>query len=888
MRFSRWPWKPRLEDEVDEELAFHIEMRTRELVERGMAAAAARQEAERRFGNLTRVRKTCRDFGKGRDRHMRRATYVSELRQDLAFAARQMTKNPGFAAVAILTLALGIGATTAIFSAVYAVVLQPLPLRDPSRLLVVGERMASMPGMLSDVSVGNFVDARAGTTSFDGLAAVQYANFNLTDGVTPERVIGARVSAAFFDVMGSRPAIGRAFHETEDRPGADGVVVLSHRLWAGQFGARASAIGERVRMSGVPYTIVGVMPASFDLTRDSEDLWVPIAFTPAQKVEHDNHYLTVFGRLKAGATPEQAQAELDAVAARLRKTDPKNDGTLSFAMTPFTQQFVGDYRTRLLVLLAAVGLVLLIACANVANLLLARGAARGREIAVRTALGAGQWRIVRQLLTESLALGAASAALGVLLARWDIALVVRLGPSDVPRLEQAGLNATVLGFAVMIGLASSALFGLAPALQASRTDVQGGLRDGGRGATRGGVRDRLRAALVVAEVALSLLLLFGAGLLIRSAIALDRVNTGIDPHGVFTARFTLPEASYAEPSKVVEALTRIAAETTALHGVTAAAVSSYAAMGPGGGQNGLLPEGVPFALENLILSRLRVTTPGFFAAMRIPIVKGRAFDDRDRAGGLKVMVVSQALAARAFPGQDPIGKRIGCCEPGPDGGQDYKTIVGVAGDVRSMGPATPPGPEFYLPVAQAPKDAWSWYRTFYIVARADGDPAALGQPSRAALARVDPDLALFDARPMEDRLAGTLATSRFNARLLAMLGVVGLLLAASGIYGVIGYFVSQRTQEIGVRLALGATPASVVRLVVGQAMGPLAVGTFVGVAASLAASRAISSQLFDVSRTDPVTLGLVVGALLLVGVAASAVPARRAAALDPTRALQAE
>jgi len=882
--FNRVFWRPDVDDEVDEELAFHVEMRTRELVARGMSFDAARREAERRLGDRARIRATLHRLGTGRNRYMRRTQYLSELRQDIVFAMRQLLKNPGFAAIAVLTLALGIGGTTAIFSAVYAVVLRPIPLFEPERLFVVGE---SFQGLPSSMSVGNYVDANAGVTAFEGLAAEQFANFNLSDAGSAERVIGGRVTANYFDVLGAQPLAGRVFTADEDSPGRDLVVVLSHRLWVRRFGGRP-IVGTSIRINGRNSVVTGVMTAAFDLTSDGEELWVPIAFTPERKAMHDEHYLSVYGRLARGVSTQQALQQLESVAARLRHDFPRDAGELHYSMQSFREQFVGSYRSRLFILLGAVGLVLLIACGNVANLLLARGAARGREIAVRTALGAGRGRIVRQLLTESAVLALTAAAAGLVLAHWFITGVVAASPPGVPRLEQARVDPVALGFALAIAIACSVLCGLAPALRLARREIQTGLREGGRGSTRGGFRDRLRASLIAAEVALSLLLLVGAGLLIRSALALQQVNPGFDPHGVLSARVALPQTSYGDPAHARDTFQRLADDVANAPGVTHSAVASYAAMGPGGGSNGLLTEDAgAFDLRKLIQSQLRIITPDFFAAMRIPIVKGRGFTADDRRGGLKVMIVSETLAARAFPGQNPIGKRIGCCEQGSDGAPSYKVVVGVAGDVRSRGPATRPNPEFYLPLTQAPDAAWDWIgRTMYVVARTDGDPQALAPPLRAALARIDPDLPLFDVRQMDQRLTATLATARFNTLLLSLLGAVGLLLAASGIYGVIAYFVSQRTQEIGVRIALGASSADVVRLVLREAMRPVALGAAVGVAAALGASRLLSSQLFNVSPTDPLTIAAVVITLVAVALVASVIPARRAAAVDPTRALQ--
>ena len=884
--FNRVWWRPRVAEEVDEELAFHVEMRTRELVARGMPADAARREAERRLGDVARVRAALRTLGTERNRHMQRTQYLGELAQDVAFTWRQLAKNPGFTAVAVLTLALGIGGTTAIFSAVYAVVLRAFPLFEVERVFVVGE---TFQGLLSSMSAGNYTDANAGVTAFEGLAAEQFASFNLSDSVAPERVIGGRVTANYFDVLGMRPMAGRTFAPEEDQPGRDLVVILSHKLWVRRFGARP-IVGTSIRMNGRDHLVAGIMPAAFDLASNNEELWTPIAFTPERKAMHDEHYLTVYGRLKRGVSREQALQQLEVVAARLRRELPRDAAQLRYSMDSFREQYVGSYRGRLFVLLGAVAVVLIIACGNVANLLLARGAARGREIAVRTALGAGRMRIVRQLLTESVVLAIAAAAAGLLLAHWFITGVVAASPPGVPRLDQARIDPVALAFAVAIALASSVVCGLAPALRLARGDVQTGLREGGRGSTRGGFRDRLRAGLIVAEVALSLLLLVGAGLLIRSALALQRVDPGFDPRGVLSARVALPQTSYGDPVHARETFRRLADDVASLSGVTHAAVTSYAAMGPGGGSNGLLPEDAgDFDLSKLIQSQLRMVTPDFFATLRIRIVKGRGFDAGDRRGGQKVMIVSEALAARAFGGLNPIGRRMGCCESGPDGKQDYKVIVGVAADVRSRGPAAAPRPEFYLPLAQAPDAAWDWIgRTMYIVARTEGNPQTLTPAVRAALQRIDPDLPLFDVRQMDERLAAALATARFNTLLLSLLGAIGLLLAASGIYGVIAYFVSQRTQEIGVRIALGATAAGVVRLVLGEALQPVALGAALGVVSAIAATRVLASQLFDVSPTDPLTIAAVVAMLVGVAAVASVIPARRAASIDPTRALQAE
>ncbi len=877
-------WRASVEDEVNSELAFHVEMRAREYLAQGMSPSEARETAIRRFGNINQVNATCRALGKRRDSEMRRKEYLTEFTQDVTFACRQLVKNPGFTAVAVLTLALGIGATSAIFSAVQSVVLRPLPFPQPERVLAIYEYWRGRAG---DVSAGNFVDGVETVRAFSHVTAIQYSSFNLSDNGDPERVIGARATAGFFDVFGVRAERGRVFTKEEDQPGREQVVVLSHRLWMRRFAGDPSVVGRQIRVNERPYEIIGVMPASFDITVQSEDLWVPIAFTPERKAMHDEHYLSIFGRLQPDASPGRALEELKQNGERLRTAFPKDNAELSFTVVPAQEDLVGPNSRRLYTLLGAVVFVLLIACGNIANLLLARGAARSGELAIRTALGAGRARIARQLLTESVVLAVLSAGVGLALAAWGIRALVASAPPGIPRLEQTTLDPVVLGFTLAVAVASALLFGLAPALRAARTDVQTALKAGGRSAGMGGVRDRLRTGLIVAELAVALVLLVGAGLLIRSSLALQRVNPGFDPTGVLSLRMALPAAVYSDRQKVVQTLERISEAAQAIPGAETAAITTQVPMGPGGNGNGLIPEGVAFDMKNAIASRLRMVTPGYFETMRIPIVKGRGFSDADRFGGLKVMVISEALANAAFPGQDPLGRRIACCEPGPDGkSPDFKTVIGVAGDVRSRGPGEAPSPEFYLPIDQVPAVAWDWIqRTTYVVVRTQMDPQAMANPVRTAVRDIAPGVPLFQIRTMEERLGESMATAQFNALLLAILGLIGLVLAASGIYGVIAYFVTRRTQEIGVRMALGATRRDVMALVFRQAAWPVALGIAAGVGLSALLTRVLSQQLFGVSAVDPLTFVAVVGTLAAVAAVASLVPAGRAASVDPTRAL---
>ena len=876
-------WKTSVDDEVDDELAFHIEMRTRALIAQGVPPEAARADAIARFGDIDRVNRTCREIGRRRDRSMSNAEFVSELRQDITFALRQMRKRPGFTMIAALTLALGIGATTAIFSAVHAVVLRPFPNIDPDRVMLLGDTWRDEPG---DMSVGNFAAFKQRSTAFTALSAIRYSSFNLSDGDRPERVIGARVSHGFFDVFQGRPLRGRVFLPEEDVPGRERVVVLSHRLWQTRFGGDSSIVGKPLRMNADSYTVVGIMRPEFDLTTDSEQLWVPIAFTAEQLAEHDDHYLTTYGLLAPGVTQDHARAQLEKIAQDLRAEFPRTNSESGVYVQSFVDSLVGDYRPRLYILLGAVAFVLLIACSNVANLLLARGAGRAKEIAIRTALGAGRSRIVRQLLTESLMLALIGGALGLLLARWSIRLLVARAPLGIPRLDQAGLDAPVLVFAIVVVCASAIVFGLVPALRTARPDLQSTLKEGGR-TDAGAPRDRMRSGLVIAEVALALTLLVGAGLLIRSAIHLQQVPLGFDPAGVMSARLALPPGQYAGAEMAQRAYERIIDELRRTPLVEFASASSQAPLGPGGNSNGLIPEGKPVAIESAIDSRLRIITPQYFETMRIPLRTGRGFTDRDVAGAQRVMVINETLAKLAFPGENPLGKRMICCEGGPDDPR-WKTIVGIVSDTRFRGPSVEAMPEFYLPMAQIPPEAWEWnQRMMTIVARTTGDPAQLVTALRAAVGAVDPMLPIYDIATMDERLGRSLAQSRFNTFLLTALGAIGLLLSVIGLYGVLAYLVAQRSHEIGIRMALGATARDVLVLVGRQGMKLVIAGVVLGLAAAVVATRLLRELLFGVTVTDPLTFVAVSVVLIVAGLLASIIPARRATRVDPTRALNA-
>jgi putative ABC transport system permease protein len=877
-------WKASAEDEVDAELAFHVEMRTRELIARGMHPDQARRVAIGKFGDYTLVSDTCKTIADQRDRDMRRTEYFSELHQDIRFAFRQLLQNRGFTFVAVLTLALGIGSTTAIFSAVRAVVLRPFAYAEPARVMLVGEKWG--PNAMANVSVGNYVDWHAQAKSFEHLSAMQFASFNLNEGETPERVFGAYSTWNYLPTFGIRPALGRTFTADEDQPGREQVVILSHELWQRSFAGDSAILGKEIRINQRPHVVIGIMPEGFDPALAQEQLWVPAAYSPERKAMHDEHYLNVYGLLKRSVTKEQAQREMDAIAKIMQERFPRENAGRGIAVASLQEFIVGNFRERLFVILGAVSFVLLIACGNVANLMLARGAAREKEIAIRSAIGAGRGRILRQLLTESMVLAFAGAAVGLLLAWQLVRILVAEAPAGIPRLAETRLDGWVLLFALGASVVSAIAFGLVPALRAGRQDLQPILKEGGR-SFASGARDRVRTGLVIAEVALSLTLLVGAGLLIRSAMYLQRVDPGFDTKGLLTARVGLSPLGYRQGAEqTARTFERILEEVRQNPTVKSASLTSQAPMGPGGNSNGLLPEGKAMKPENFVDARLRMVTPGYFETMGVRLLRGRDLNAQDIRSSPLVMVVSEALAKAAWPNEDPIGKRIACCEGSPEDPR-WKTVVGVVRDVRSAGPAQDPRPEFYIPIQQVPPEAWDWVRrSMTITARArTNDAASLTPVLREAVRKVEPTVPLYAVSTMDDALRGTTATARFNTMLLSSLGIIGLLLAAVGIYSVIAYFVSLRTHEIGIRMALGANTRDVMRLMTWQGVRPVLIGIAVGAVGAAWATRLLRGSLYGVSATDPLTFLAVALVMISVSVLATLIPARRAMQVDPTKAL---
>jgi len=879
-RLRSWLWRVPVDQEVRDELAHHLELRTQELIARGLAPADARAEAERRL-EAGRVAAELRRLGRARNESWARREWLDELQQDLSFAFRQCRSKPGFAIAAVLTLALGLGATTSIFSVVHAVVLKPYAYPDPDRVLLT---FSMFRGNRGSWSVGNFSYFDQRLTTITHFASTSLASLNLADEGQPERVFGRRVTWDFFPMFGIAPAHGRTFSADEDRPGQANVVVLSDRLWTRRFNADRTIVGRSIRINGENYDVIGVMPPDFDLIGDSAEAWIPIQFTPAQLTMHDEFYLDAYARIKPGVTLAQVKDEFARVAQGLAVDHPDMNRERGADVDLLSTFLVGDYRLRLLVLLAAVGLVLLIACGNVANLLLARLAARSRELAIRAAIGAGRGRIVRQVLTESLVLALLGGVAGLMLAWWTLPVLVASAPDGVPRLSTATLNAQVIAAAAGLVLMSALFVGLLPAWQATRrTSLSEDLGDG-KGALSGSLKPWIRQALIGAQAALVMVVLAGAALLVRSSINLQQEPIGFNTSGVLTARVALPAAQYGSPERTREAFRQVLEHVQSSPGVTVATLDSQAPLVTRGGSNGLLPEGRPFTGDRII-SDSHFVTADYFSVLQIPLKAGRTFTEADIRQAPLVMVINETLARAAYGTDNPIGKRMVCCEGSPES-PSWKTVVGVVADIKPRGPAQPARPEFYLPIMQIPDVAWTWIgRTMTVMARGD-DTAALAGAIRESVRRLDSSLPVFAIRTMDEGLSRTMAQARFNTLLMTLLALTGLVLSALGIYSVIAWLVAQRTREIGVRMALGASASSVVAMMSAHGLKPVIAGLAIGLGGAIATTRLLQGQLFQVGPRDPIALIGTAALLFAVAAAAAAIPAWRATTIDPATALR--
>jgi putative ABC transport system permease protein len=810
---------------------------------------------------------------------------VGSLWQDLRYALRTLKKDKVFAAVAVLTLAVGIGATTAIFSVVDAVLLRPLAMEDPSHVVFVQE---TWQNLFPSVSVGSFADLKRQSASFAELCASHSASFNLEAQELPERVDGEIATADYFTTFGVQPIAGRVFTADEDKPGQPHVVVISERLWRTKLYADPSIVGQPIRINGLPTTVVGVMPRSFDPLLSSSDLWVPAAFSAEQFADRDDHYLNVMARLRTGTSQSQAQSELNVIAQRLQQQYPIDDQDRGFRLEPLATALLGDQRLGLRMMLAAVGFLLLIACANIANLQLARSRTRQREIAIRAALGASPSRIVRQLLVENIALGLAAGLVGVLLAYWAVAWIIAYGPAEMPRLDQSRIDASTLAFACAVALLASFLFGLAPALRSASTRLSEVFKSSS--GISGGSRDRVRSLLVVGEVSLALILMAGAGLLVRSALLVSHVDPGFDISNVVVGRVGLSDPGYHDPALARQTFERMIEATAALPGVKSVAVVSRAPLAGGGSSNGLLAEGKPFDMANLVNSQLQIISPSYLSTARVPLKAGRDFTAQDTRDRTLVTIVNETLARTMWPGENPIGKRFACCEAGPKSRMDpvWHEVVGVVADVRAWGLDRQVQPEFYIPLAQMPASAWDWIgRAMDLVVRIRGGAVPIHE-LQSTVASVAPAVPIYRLSTMQQKISSTLERSHFDTFLLALFATTALLLSSVGIYGVLSNMVAQRTRDIGIRMALGASQTQIVWDVLGFGMRLAGIGLAIGLAAALAGTRLLSSLLYGVRPTDSVTFAAVSFILLVVAVIASYLPARRATRVDPMVALRYE
>jgi len=808
---------------------------------------------------------------------------------DIRYAFRMLLKRPGFTVIVVLTLALGIGANTTIFSAIDAVLLNPLPYKDPERLVVIWETNKQLgPEMWdrNEAAIGNFLDWRANNKSFDQLGALFDTSMNLTGVGEPQRIRSFVVTTNFFQVLGVQPLLGRSFLPESEAPGSPFTAIISHELWHRQFGSDPNLIGKSLTLNAHQVEVIGVMPPGFALQfpiNTQVDMWVPFVIDAADPDYHDrgNNFLYTVGRLKQGVSQEQAQTEMNLIASQLQQQYPATNAEKGVRVVALQKQIVGNVESYLYILFAAVGFLLLIACANVAGLLLARVTARHKEVAIRIAVGASRWRLVRQLLTESMILSILSGLLGLLLAYGGVKLLLALTPSDVPRLHEIGLHVPVFLWTLAISVATGVLFGLAPAIQASKPDLNTALKESS-GRNPGSFQGSgLRNLLVVSEVAVALLLLVGAGLMTKSFSRLQRVDPGFDATNVVSMNLALPTSKYRQ-QQVNIFYDQLLERVKNLPGVKSVAGVDFLPLGSGNASSRFVIEGAPVVpLADRPYAGIRLITPDYFQTMSIPQLKGRSFTDQDRENTPNVIIVNEALASHYWPNQDVVGKRLAISQE-ESGPPVWREIVGVVGNVRHKALETEVMPEAYFPYKQSPGNYMS------LVVRTASDPASMVPAIRSQVLSIDKDQPVSDVMTMEQRVAKSVAAKRFVMFLLGAFSILALGLAAVGIYGVMAYLVTQRTQEIGVRMALGAQKRDVLQLVVGKGMVLAIIGTAIGLVASLALTRLMRSLLFEVTPTDGLTFVIVSVVLLTVALLACYIPARRATKVDPLVALRYE
>jgi len=806
---------------------------------------------------------------------------MDSLLRDLRFSARSLLKRPALTFIAIATLAIGIGANSAIFSTVNALLLKPLPFPDPDRIVAVWEQLPSRGVERNELSVANYLDWNAQNQTFEQLGMYRWWSTNLTGADSPERVQGFLVTPNFLDIVGVKPLMGRGFSAEENQPGKDSVALLTYSLWQRRFGADPNIVNKTISTNGITRTVIGVMPPEFNYPKGAE-IYGPLAMTPDLTRNRQNHSYLGIGRLKPGATIQGAQAELNTIAAQLEKQYPETNTGRGVVVYPVLEDTVRMYSTALWVMMAAVGFVLLIGCANVANLTLARATGRQREIALRAALGASRFRIIRQLLTESVVLSVLGGALGILIAYWGVDAIRTSNPGDAARFapgwNHLGINLPVLMFTLLLSVLSGVLFGLAPAWQLSKPDLNSALKEGSRQASSG--THRLRGLLVISEVALSLMLLVSAGLLIRSFLQLVKTNPGFNSDNLLTMSLVLPGAKYKEGPQRAAFYSDLVRRVEELPGVELAAAVNHLPLGGSNSSTTFLIEGLPEPRPGQEFNgRYRVCTPNYFRTMGIAVLKGRAFTDQDKAGAPPVIIVNETLARKYWPNTDPIGKRMRYT--GPLEQNPWMEVVGVVQDVKHE-MSLPITEDFYTPHAQ---DAWN---SMVLVAKTRVDPASMTAPIRQQVWAIDKDQPVFEVHTMREVRSISLALYSFSSVMLSIFAGLAVLLAAIGIYGVMSYAVTQRTQEIGIRMALGARVIDVLKLVLRNGMSLALIGVVVGLAGAFGLTRLLASLLVGVTPTDKVTFAIVTLGLLLVALLACYIPARRATKVDPLVALRYE
>jgi putative ABC transport system permease protein len=866
--------KERVEQEFTEEIQAYLDMLIEAKIMEGLNPQEARRAALIELGGMEQV--------KERVREVRMGYFLETMWQDLRYGIRVLIKSPVFTTVAVLSLALGIGANTAIFSVVNGLLLRPLPYPDSKRIVDVWHTppQESFPGMNRfSVSPANYLDWKDQSQTFEQMAAYGYAGFSLSASADPVAVTGAAVSSDFFSVLRSNVSQGRTFLPEEEQPGRDQVVVLSDGLWQQAFGSNPNLIGQTLTLNSRSFTVIGIMPAGFQYPPEVE-LWVPLAWNEAERQTRSIHDYQVIARLKQDVSLAQSQAEMNTISSRLEQQYPEDNKGWGAMVIPLQEDLIGDIRPALLVLFSAVAFVLLIACANVANLMLARGANRRKEIAIRIALGAGRGRIVRQLLSESVLLATTGGILGLLLARWGSELLVQLSSGSLPNSSEIGIDKWALGFTLLVSFGAGIIAGIAPAFQFSTTDTSETLKQG-TGRTGGSsVKQRTRKALVICEVALSLILLIGAGLMIRSFWKLQQVDPGFNTSNTLTMSVGLSPIKYSDAYQQAAFFDRVLEQVSALPGVVSVGATTTIPLVGSGSTQPFTIEGRPeSAVSEQPMAQTRYISPDYFRAIGVPLRQGRFFSDGDREDGVPVVIISEAMARRFWPGQDPVGRRL---TPSFHLKQGAREIVGVVGDVKASGLDADAAATMYLPYKQAPRP----YMTF--VARTASDPQNFIQPISKSIYTIDKEQAVRNVRTMEQVLADSVSGRRFNMTLLITFAALALVLATVGVYGVMNYSVTLRRRELGIRMALGAQAADVLRLILGQGLMLTLTGIGAGLVGAYGLTRLMANLLYGVTATDFLTFVSVSGVLMAVGLLASYLPARRAMKVDPMIALRHE